>query len=135
MRIALGILVTPLVSLGTGGGVRPQNDRPRATSSQSSPSAQPVCDIQDATDCRVSKGKKQFIWWEAPPDEARHVCFPTSAPFGTDHFDIRPGHHKSSGRIKGSPVTGTEFPYTTSADPCNQPHSKPRNSAKVIVED
>ena len=76
MRIALGILVTLLVSLGTGGGVRPQNDRPRATSSQSSPSAQPVCDIQDATDCRVSKGKKQFIWWEAPPDEARHVAFP-----------------------------------------------------------
>ena len=31
-------------------------------------------------------------------------------------------------------MTGTEFPYTTSADPCNQPHSKPRNSAKVIVE-
>jgi hypothetical protein len=135
VRILLGMALTLLVSAGTVGGIHARNDRAGGADSQASSPTTPTCDIQNATDCPVSKQKKEFIRWEAPSGEARHVCFPTTAPFGTDHFDVRPGHHKDSGPIKGSPATGTEYPYTMSKDPCNQSHSVPKNSAKVIVED
>jgi hypothetical protein len=124
-----------MVCVGLGGNVHSQNPNSGAAAPQASPTTA-KCEIQDAKDCSISKGKGEFIRWKAPAGERRNVCFESPYPFATQEFHIKAGDHQDSGLIviQPPPANGTKFLYHTGKNPCPNP-DRHRNTAKVIIEE
>lgn len=136
MRIFFGLLITLFIFVGTVRDVRAQYGNPQPATAQTSPSATAKCTVPPGTgDCHISKKKKEFIEWQAPPDKDMYVCFGSPYPFKKQCYHIRAGHRKSSGPVvlKPEPAVGTIFVYHYGDT--NPPSEENKNTARVIIDE
>jgi hypothetical protein len=133
VRMLFGLLVTLVVSVGTVGDGHSRNAIVE-TAPQASPSATPTCIIPPVVDCHLSKGRHQFIRWQAPSKEDLHVCFIDPTPFTKRKFDITAGNYEDTSfrwfAKKGS------FQFSAGSQDCTrQASDKNIATARVIIED
>lgn len=136
MRIFAALSVILLVSLATVGEVHFRDTNSATTARQVSPSTTPKCiePPDPPGGCHISKHNKEFIRWQAPPNEDMYVCFDSPYPFRRKNYHISAGSRKDSGPIvlQPPPTTGTEFDYYYGNQPCTTKGLL--NTAKVIVD-
>ena len=133
MRTFFGLLVLLVVSVGAA-GVGHARNVVEETASQASPAHVPKCIIPPTADCNISKGKIEFIRWQAPPNEDLYVCFIGPSPFTKQKFHIRAGHHEDT-VLKLPPPANGSFQFSTGNQPCARTSDKDRATARVIIED
>jgi hypothetical protein len=133
MRMLFGLLVILVVSVGTVGNDHARNAIAE-TASQASPSATPTCIIPPAAQCELSKGKHQFIRWQAPQNEDLYVCFIDPSPFSKGYFHVTAGKYEDT-KFKWFAKKGS-FQYSAVNQDCaKQASDKHRATARVIIED
>jgi hypothetical protein len=133
MRMLCGLLVTLVVSIGTVGDGYSRNAIGE-TASQASPSATPTCIIPPVADCQLSKGKHQFIRWQAPQNEDLYVCFIDPHPFTKGDFHVTAGNYEDT-KFKWFAKKGSYQFSAGNQDCAKQASDKHIATARVIIED
>jgi hypothetical protein len=138
MRLLFGLLVILVMSTGIIGDGHSKYAIGEA-SSQASPTPVPKCIIPPAPPgdgCHLSRGKKEFIRWQAPANEDLYVCFTSSNPFSKKTFHIPAGKYEDTKFRWWWFVSNGTIDFTFGPTKCPQPPSeKNRSTAKVIIED
>lgn len=136
MRMLFGLLVTLVVSVGAVGDGHSVNAA-RETASQASPAPVPKCiipPIPASGECHLSKKKKEFIRWQAPPNEDLWVCFIDPTPFTKGEFHVSAGKSEDT-KLHWFVKKGSSQ-FSVGNTKCPQPPSdKDRATARVIIED